>query len=113
MVFVFPLTSNLSVGDVVPIPTFPPLLNMLLDVVTQLEPFQYGVSPALSPLVKNPEVPLVPLEPLVPDVPLVPLVPDVPFIPDVPSFPLKTQEIVQISLLVKTPLAEITLTTMS
>jgi hypothetical protein len=82
-------TSNFVEGVLVPIPTFPPLLNILEELRTQEEPFQNVVLPDTEPGDKKPLVPPlpdVPEVPPLPDVPEVPPLPEVPFTPDVPFY---------------------------
>jgi hypothetical protein len=52
-----PVTSNLLVGEELPIPTFTPLLKTLELFTTHWLPFQYGVFPAAVPLVNKPAGP--------------------------------------------------------
>ena len=52
-----PETSNFEAGEVVPIPIFPPALNILLLSTTHSVPFQKVVFPVSVPLGKSPSFP--------------------------------------------------------
>ena len=53
-------TSSFVLGDVVPIPTFPPELNILLSSITHDVPSQKVVLPIAVPFGKSPSFPETP-----------------------------------------------------
>jgi len=58
-----PLTSSLYKGVDVPIPTFPPVLNIFVFVVFHANPFQNGVAHSI-PACKNPVAHPAPVDPV-------------------------------------------------